>query len=93
MNGNYSILKRICDAGEVLRPARQQLGPDGRLDLTQNMQIWNRALSELDCIQLWPDGAPGFDDRDPMQRQPNIVFIPAQGAEEPRGTVLVAHGV
>lgn len=89
---NYSELKKICDNGDVYWPPERQKNAAGEFDLAANMDIWNRAVARLHPIALWEGGAPGFDDRDPLQIQPNIVFIPAQGPVKSDGTVIVAHG-
>ncbi len=89
---NYTELRKIYEEGAVIWPAERQRGEDGKMNLAENMNIWNRAVARCDSIQLWEGGAPGFDDRDPLQIQPNIVFVPARGQTEKRGTVIVAHG-
>ncbi len=89
---NYQKLKRICENGELLWPEERRKNASGEFDLASNMEMWNRAVARLDPIQLWEKGAPGFDERDPMQIQPNIVFIPAQGTEKSDGTIIIAHG-
>ena len=89
---NYQTLKTICAEKSVIRHVSRHRLPDGRIDIEGNLRIWNEAIARFDLIPLWENGAPNYDDRDPMQPQPSIAFIPAQNAKEPRGTVIVACG-
>lgn len=89
---NYEELKEIYEENAVIWPRERQHDAEGKMNLADNMSIWNSAVARLDSIPLWEEGAPGFDDRDPMQIQPNIVFVPAQNTDEQRGTIVVAHG-
>ncbi len=89
---NYTELKKMRDEGALLWPPERHKNAAGEYNLAENMAIWNKAVARLESIPLWAQGAPGFDDRDPLQIQPNLVFIPAQGAPGARGTVIVAHG-
>ena len=89
---NYTELKQMLAEGAVLWPPERHKNAAGEYNLAENMAIWNKAVARLDSIPLWEQGAPGFDGRDPLQIQPNLVFIPAQGAQAPRGTIIVAHG-
>ena len=89
---NYEAVCRMERERTLIWPANEQLDAMGKLDLHTNKTIWNNALKELKTIPLWEEGAPGFDDRDPDQLPPMLAFLPAQGVEEPRGTILVSHG-
>jgi len=89
---NYAELKKIYEENAVIWPRERQRDAEGKMNLAENMNIWNRAVARLESIPLWENGAPGFDDRDPLQIQPNIVFVPGQGQTAPRGTIIVAHG-
>lgn len=89
---NYTTLCAVCEEKSVIRHISKHRNPDGTFDILGNLKIWNDAIARFEQIPLWEDGAPGFDDRDPMQPQPSIIFVPAQGAAGPRGTVIVAHG-
>lgn len=89
---NYSRLKEIVAQGTLLWPPERQRTADGDFNLAENMEIWNRAVASFESIPLWEQGAPGFDGRDPLQSQPNLVFIPAQGQQAARGTLIIAHG-
>ena len=89
---NYTVLRQVIADKSVIRHVSQHRGPDGSFDLDGNKKIWNSALSRFDQIPLWENGAPGYDGREPLQPQPSLVFIPAQGASGPRSTIIVAHG-
>ena len=89
---NYSALKRLVAEGALLWPQERQRDASGAFNRRENMEIWNGAVAALESIPLWENGAPGFDGRDPLQLQPNLVFVPAQEADRTRGTVLIAHG-
>ena len=89
---NYPLLQHMVAEGAFLWPPERHKNDAGEYNLAENMAIWNRAVARLESIPLWENGAPGFDGRDPLQIQPNLVFIPAQGVSAPRGTVIVAHG-
>ena len=89
---NYNVLKQICDEGSVIRHISKHRNADGSFDIEGNLKIWNNALASFELIPLWEDGAPNYDDSIPNQVQPSIIFVPAQGTEEKRGTIVVAHG-
>ena len=90
---NYETLKKVVEEKAVIRHVSKHRNPDGSIDVAGNLKIWNDALARFDVIKLWPEGqTPNFDDRDPNQPEPSIVFVPAQGTEEKRGTIVVACG-
>lgn len=89
---NYACLKQIVADHSVIRHVSRHRNPDGTFDLVGNKKIWNAALEKFDLIPLWGNGTPNFDDRDPLQPEPSIAFIPAANRDKPRGTVIVAHG-
>lgn len=90
---NYATLCAVCAEGSVIRHVSKHRLPDGSVDIKGNLKIWNDAIKRFEQILLWEDGAPGFRpelaDEHP---QPSIIFVPAQGALGPRGTVVVACG-
>lgn len=89
---NYSVLAQVCAEKSVIRHISKHRNPDGSFDIDGNLKIWNAAIARFDQIPLWENGAPGYDARDPRQPQPSIIFVPAQNADTPRGTIIVAHG-
>lgn len=88
---NYERVLKMERERTLIWPANEQLDAMGQLDLHTNKTIWNRALNALDTIPLW-ENAPGYDGRDPDQLPPMIAFLPAQGVDTPKGTILVSHG-
>ena len=67
--------------------------PDGTMNRELNLNTWNQAVDRFEVTYLWPKGkTPGFDDRDPLQIEPSIIFVPAQGRKEKTGTIIVACG-
>lgn len=89
---NFQTLKQICAEKSVIRHVSKHRNADGTTDIEGNLRIWNTAIARFEQIPLWDGGAPGYDDRDPLQPQPSLIFVPAQGQTERRGTVIVAHG-
>ncbi len=90
---NYEVLKQLVAEHAVIRHVSKHRLPDGTFDLEGNMKLWNDAIARLELIPLWAEGAPNFDAaKTPLQPEPSIAFIPAQGVTEPRGTVIVACG-
>ena len=89
---NYKILKQVCEERAVIRPVTEHRKSDGSFDIEGNLKLWNNAISRFEQIALWESGAPGYDDRDPLQPQPSLIFVPAQGVSKEVGTIVVAHG-
>lgn len=89
---NYQILCDICSEKSVLRHVSKHRNPDGSFDVAGNLKIWNEAIIRFEQIPLWEGGAPNFRPEETLQPQPSIVLVPAQNADHPRGTVIVAHG-
>lgn len=89
---NFTVLQAVIAEKSVIRHVSKHRNPDGSFDLVGSKKIWNNAIARFVQIPLWENGAPNYDDRDPLQPQPSIIFIPAQGQSEPRSTIVVAHG-
>lgn len=89
---NYEILQRVVAEKSVIRHVSRHRNPDGSLDIAGNKKIWNDAIARFEQIPLWENGTPNFDNRDPLQPEPSIIFVPAQNQFRPRGTIIVAHG-
>ena len=89
---NRFELTRAIEEKAGLCPVQKQLNPDGSFNIEWNRKLWNDFTARFESIQLWESGAPGFDGRDPSQRQPSIVFLRAPEIGSNRGTVLIAHG-
>ena len=90
---NFETAKELYETCGLRWPRERHVDENGKMRLAENMAIWNGAVARMEAMPLWKGGAPGFDaSRDPTQIQPNLVFLPAQGADAPRGTVIIAHG-
>lgn len=87
---NYEILTKIVEEKAVIRHVSKHRNPDGSVDIAGNLKLWNDAVNRFETIKLW-DKTPDFDDRDPNQIEPNIIFVPNQKGLK-RGTILVACG-
>ena len=90
---NYEELKKVVAEDAVIINISKHRKPDGTLNLEQNLTTWNRAVKRFNVMPLWPQGeTPNWDDRDPLQIEPSVIFVPAQNTAEKRGTIIVACG-
>ena len=90
---NYDELKKVVEEKAIIIPVREHRKPDGTMNIERNLKRWNEVLSRFEVTPLWPKGkTPNYDDRDPNQPEPSIVFIPAQGEKKSDGTIIVSHG-
>lgn len=89
---NIDELEKIVIERASIRPVSKHRKPDGSVDIEGNLKLWNELMERFDKISLWDLKTPGFDDRDPNQTQPHMVFIPAADSKAERGTIIVAHG-
>ncbi|MCM1217419.1 MAG: alpha/beta hydrolase [Lachnospiraceae bacterium] len=90
-NKNIEILEKLVAEHAFIIPIANHRYPDGTVNVDQFKENWEIRMKEFEQIPLW-EQTPGFDDRDPLQREPYMVFLPAEESEEARGTILVAHG-
>lgn len=88
---NIEILEKLVAEHAFVIPIEQHRYPDGTMNVNQFKANWEKRMEAFEKIQLW-EKTPGFDDRDTLQKEPYMVFIPAAESGEVRGTVLVAHG-
>jgi acetyl esterase/lipase len=88
---NRTVLTQLVSERGVIRNISKHRHPDGTLDVAGNMKLWNDAIARFQQIRLWEHCTPGFDNRDPLQIEPSIVFIPTPDGQK-RGAVIVAHG-
>lgn len=88
---NIEVLKQLVAEHAFIIPIEKHRGQDGNINTEQFKANWEVKMEALDQIKLW-DKTPGFDERDTLQKEPYMVFIPAENQETPRGTILVAHG-
>ncbi len=89
---NREVLARVVRERTSIRHVSKHRKPDGSPDIEGNLKLWDTVMEEFKKIFLWDNGAPGFDERDPKQSQPYMVFVPAEDAGRNRGTIVVAHG-
>ncbi|MBQ1899551.1 MAG: alpha/beta hydrolase [Erysipelotrichaceae bacterium] len=90
---NYEELKKLVEEDGVIIPVARHRKPDGSMDRELNLNTWNDAVKRFEIMPLWPKGkTPNFDDRDPLQIEPSIIFIPAQNSDKVIGTIIVACG-
>lgn len=90
---NYRKLKKAVEEDAVIIPVARHRKPDGTMNIEQNLKVWNKAIEDFEKIPLWEEGkTPGYDDRDPLQPEPSLIFVPGNGVKEKRGTVIVCHG-
>lgn len=88
---NIEILEKLVEEHAFIIPIGRHRYPDGQINVDQFKKNWEVQMETFAKIPLW-DKTPGFDDRDPLQKEPYIVFIPAGESHETKGTILVAHG-
>ncbi|MBQ6551691.1 MAG: alpha/beta hydrolase [Lachnospiraceae bacterium] len=90
---NIEILKDAVENHRAIRNIKFHRKPDGTFDIEGNLQLWIDCMAPFEKIPLWEEGAPGYDkEKTPLQEDPYMVFVPAEGQAEPRGTIIVAHG-
>lgn len=90
---NYAELKKLVAQDGVVINVSKHRNPDGSMNRKLNLDTWNSAVERFEAISLWPKGqTPGFDDRDPLQIEPSIIFVPAQRKSEKTGTIIVSCG-
>ncbi|MBQ2585284.1 MAG: hypothetical protein II568_08955, partial [Erysipelotrichaceae bacterium] len=90
---NYEELKKVVEEKAVIIPVTRHRKADGTMDRELNLTTWNKAVERFEVLPLWPKGkTPNFDDRDPLQIEPSIIFVPGQNRKENSGTIIVACG-
>ena len=74
---NYLELKKVVEEDAVVINISRHRKPDGSMNRELNMNTWNEAVKRFEIIPLWPQGkTPNWDDRDPLQIEPNLIFLP-----------------
>ena len=86
---NIKRLEQLISEHAFIIPIANHRNSDGTVNVNQFKANWEERMEGFEKIKLW-EQTPGFDDRDALQKEPYLVFIPAQ--EKQRGTILVAHG-
>ena len=74
---NVAALEQAVARHAFIRNIAYHRLPDGTPDIKGNLELWNRAMEPFVKTPLWPQGTPGWDDRDPLQGEPYLVYIPA----------------
>ena len=86
---NIDLLRKSVENHDFIIPIKNHRDADGNINTAQFKINWENKMGPYDKIQLW-EHTPGFDERDPLQKEPYMVFIPSE--EKGRSTILVAHG-
>lgn len=88
---NVAALEKAVAEHQFIRNISRHRLPDGALDISGNLELWNKGMASFLKTPLW-EQTPGWDDRDPLQGEPYLVFIPAPVGHENAPTILIAHG-
>ena len=90
---NIEILKRQVAEHAYIIPISRHRNADGSMNIDQFKTNWEKHMQEFEQIKLW-EKTPDFDGRDPLQKEPYLVFIPAedQDAAKEKGTIIISHG-
>ena len=88
---NAALLETAVSRRAFIRNVRFHRNADGSFDLAGNKRLWNEAMKPFRKTKLW-EQTPGFDDRDPLQEEPYLVFVPAPEGSRVKTTILVSHG-
>jgi acetyl esterase/lipase len=88
---NIEILEKLVAEHAFIIPIARHRDSDGSINTAQFKINWEEKMENFEKISLW-EKTPGFDNRDALQREPYMVFVPAEVPGEARGTVLAAHG-
>lgn len=88
---NIAILEKLVAEHAFIIPIARHRYPDGTVNTEQFKTNWEEKMERFHKIPLW-EKTPGFDDRDTQQREPYMVFLPAEVPGEVRDTIVVAHG-
>jgi acetyl esterase/lipase len=90
---NYNELMKVIEEDAVVINISKHRKPDGSMNIEQNLSTWNKAVERFNVTPLWEKGkTPNFDDRDPLQIEPSIIFVPGKDRKENAGTIIVACG-
>jgi len=87
---NTGILKRLVEEHAFIIPIEKHKNQDGSINEEQFKKNWEEKMESFEKINLW-EQVSGFD-KDPLQNDPYMVFIPAKDRKNLRGTILIAHG-
>ena len=88
---NVSTLQYAVENHLFIRNIAFHRLPDGTPDVEGNLELWNRGMERFIKTPLW-EHTPGWDDRDLLQQEPYLVFVPAPAGHENAPTIIVSHG-
>ena len=74
---NIAILEKLVAEHAFIIPIARHRYPDGTVNTEQFKANWEEKMERFHKIPLW-EKTPGFDDRDALQREPYMVFLPAE---------------
>lgn len=89
---NIEELKNAVESGALIQDLSENMTLSMEEYAARTKEVWNEVLEKFEQIKLWEGKTPGYDDRDPLQPEPYLVFIPAEGGEKGKDTILIAHG-
>ena len=76
------ISPALAEDGVIINISKHRK-PDGTFNIEQNLKVWNAAVERFHITPLWEKGkTPNFDDRDPLQIEPSIIFVPGKDRKE-----------
>ncbi|WP_394914632.1 alpha/beta hydrolase [uncultured Robinsoniella sp.] len=87
---NIELLEQAVKEHAFIRNISRHRNVDGLLDFDGNLRIWNKGMEPFEKMKLW-EVTPGFDDRDPRQEEPCLIFVPVE-EKEVKDTIIVCHG-
>ena len=88
---NIDLLHSAVQRHAFLIPVKKHRDENGAINTAQFKENWERQMDAFERMPLW-EATPGWDDRDPLQREPYLVFIPANPPRAGGETILIAHG-
>lgn len=88
---NIAVLEKLVAEHGFIIPISRHCNPDGTINVEQFKENWEKKMEAFEKIQLW-EQTPGYTGEDPNQREPYMVFVPAEDQSTVKGTILVAHG-
>lgn len=88
---NIELLKDAVERHAFIIPINRHRDENGEINVEQFKINWEKQMEPFEKIKLW-EKTPGYDERDKLQPEPYMVFIPGEPSEKVKGTILVAHG-
>lgn len=88
---NIELLRCAVEQHAFLIPVEQHRDENGTINVAKFKKNWEQRMDPFERMPLW-EVTPEWDNRDPLQREPYLVFIPAPAAQANGETILIAHG-